>query len=56
MVDVDHLFASGQNEVDVVFAVQEDVKEHLGVLAGGHLGLVGTLPEFPPETVGHQFA
>ena len=48
MVGIDHLFAGGQNAVDVAFAIQEDVEEGLGVLTSGHLGLVGTLPEFPP--------
>ena len=56
VVHVDHLFAGRQDAMDVAFAVQEDVEEALGVLAGGHLGLVGALTEFAPETVGHQFA
>ena len=32
------------------------LEEGLGVLANGHLGLVGRLPGFPPESVGKQFA
>ena len=48
VVHFDHLFSGRQDAMDVAFAVQEDVEEGLGILAGGHLGLIGA--------VGHQFA
>ena len=53
MVHIDHVLAGGQDAMDVAFTVEKDVEEGLGFFACGHLGLVGALTEFAPETVGH---